>query len=82
MSLTTQIRDQFNLFLTADDVEPITEAFQNIKKLVPQLQTTTSFYPTIREAISPAVTFVTRRLFQTLDERWNYYTGEFNISWL
>jgi hypothetical protein len=76
MSLTTQIRDQFNLFLTADDVESITEAFQNIKQLIPQLQTTTAFYPTVRDALSPAVTFVLRRLFQTLDERWNFYAAD------
>jgi hypothetical protein len=78
MSLTTQIRDQFNLFLTADDVEPITEAFQNIKNLIPQLKSlnNTTFYPTIRDAISPAVTFVLRRLFQTLDERWNFYAAD------
>jgi hypothetical protein len=63
-------------FLTADDVEPITEAFQNIKNLIPQHQTTTAFYPTVRDAISPAVTFVIRRLFQTLDERWNFYAGD------
>jgi len=76
MSLTTQIRDQFTLFLSSDDVESICQAFQNIKKLIPQLSSTTSFYPTIRDAISPTVTFTTRRLFQTLDERWNFYTAD------
>jgi hypothetical protein len=76
MSLTTQIRDLFTLFLSSDDVESICQAFQNIKNLIPQLSSTTAFYPTIRDTISPAVTFTTRRLFQTLDERWNFYAAD------
>lgn len=74
--MNTQIRDQFNQFLSADDVESICQAFQNIKNLIPQLSQTTAFYPTIRDAISPTLTFVNRRLFQTLDERWNYYSAD------
>jgi hypothetical protein len=76
MSLTTQIRDQFTLFLAADDVESITQIFQNIKTLIPQLNSTSAFYPTIRDAISPTISFTLRRLFQTLDERWNNYSTD------
>jgi hypothetical protein len=76
MSLTTQIRDQFTQFLSVDDCESICQSFQNLKKLIPQLSSTTAFYPTIRDAISPAVSFTIRRLFQTLDERWNFYASD------
>jgi len=64
--------------LAADDLESIISIFQNIKKLIPQLSTQTSagFYTTIRDVISPTITFTQRRLFQTLDERWNSYKAD------